>query len=251
MHVTSAIEIDHVFFSYSSFSMKDIITRLETSELKAVVGLNGSGKTTLFRLILGLAEPGQGEIRVLGRTVTRNNLWVVRQDLGFLFQSPQDQLFAPTVWEDVGFGPRNQGLPEYEVSTRVQQALEIVGLSEMRQRPVNRLSHGEAKRIALAGIIAMHPKILLLDEPFSGLDFPMVAGLLDIVNSLRREERVSVMYTTHDTFFLKNWADSVLVLRRGCVVYDGAVEEAMASTDLQPEVGGWRLLREHLTGSRE
>jgi cobalt/nickel transport system ATP-binding protein len=182
--------------------------------------------------------------------VTKENLWSVRQDFGFLFQSPQDQLFAPTVWEDVCFGPRNQGLDGEEIGARAQQALDVVGLSEMGERPVNKLSHGEAKRVALAGILAMHPKILLLDEPFSGLDYPMIAGLLDIVNNLRRKESVSVMYTTHDRFFLKNWADSVLVLRRGRVLYDGAVGAALVHPDLQPEIGGWRLLREHLAGSK-
>ncbi len=207
------IELEHVFFNYPGFSIDDVTTDLKNGELKAVIGLNGSGKTTLFRLILGLLEPRQGQIRVFGRVVDKNNLWSVRQDFGFLFQSPQDQLFAPTVWEDISFGPRNQGLREEEIGARVQQALDVVGLSEMGERPVNRLSHGEAKRIALAGIIAMRPKILLLDEPFSGLDYPMIASLLDIVNNLRREEGVSVMYTTHDRFFLKNWADSVLVLR--------------------------------------
>jgi cobalt/nickel transport system ATP-binding protein len=245
------IELDHVFFSYPGFSIEDVTTDLKEGELKAVVGLNGSGKTTLFRLILGLLEPRQGEIRVCGRALTKENLWSVRQDFGFLFQSPQDQLFAPTVWEDVCFGPRNQGLGEEETGAMAQQALDVVGLSEMGERPVNKLSHGEAKRVALAGILAMHPKILLLDEPFSGLDYPMIAGLLDIVNNLSRKESMSVMYTTHDRFFLKNWADSVLVLRRGRVVYDGAVDASLVRPDLQPEVGGWSLLREHLAGSKD
>jgi energy-coupling factor transporter ATP-binding protein EcfA2 len=249
--MTKPIEVEHVFFSYLGFSMEDVSTELKAGELKAVVGLNGSGKTTLFRLILGLLEPRQGEVRVFGRTVTRKNLWAIRQDFGFLFQSPQDQLFAPTVWEDVAFGPRNQGLPEEEVSARVQQALDIVSLSEMGERSVNRLSHGEGKRVALAGIIAMRPKILLLDEPFTGLDFPMIVGLLDIVNSLRKEEGVSVMYTTHDRFFLENWADSILALRRGRVLYDGIVDVALARDDLRPEIGGWNLLKEHLVASLE
>lgn len=245
------IELEHVFFSYPSFSIDNVTTELRQGELKAVAGRNGSGKTTLFRLILGLLQPRQGEIRVFGRPVNKDNLWSVRQDVGFLFQSPQDQLFAPTVWEDISFGPRNQGLTEEETSARVEQALDIVGLSELGGRPVNQLSHGEAKRIALAGIIAMRPKILLLDEPFSGLDYPMIAGLLDIVNNLRREERVSVMYTTHDRFFLENWADSVLVMRRGRVVYDGAIGAALVSPDLQPEVGGCSLLRAHLADSTD
>ncbi|MGQ4871296.1 MAG: heparinase II/III family protein, partial [Candidatus Thorarchaeota archaeon] len=182
----AAIIVRNVNFSYEGFSLRDVSLTLAQGEQKALVGLNGSGKTTLMRLILGLLAPESGEIRVLGLPVTEDNLWRIRQQTGYLFQNPADQLFAPTVWEDVAFGPRNQGLDEDEIQARVKWALDLVGMTEYRSHPVNELSHGQAKRVALAGLIAMRPKILLLDEPFTGLDFPMVKSMVEHARHLMR-----------------------------------------------------------------
>ncbi|RLI57662.1 MAG: hypothetical protein DRP09_02525 [Candidatus Thorarchaeota archaeon] len=176
--MTCAIDVSHVFFSYDGFRLEDINLQLHIGEQKAIAGLNGSGKTTLFKLILGLLEPVSGEIYVRDKKVSRTNLWEIRQDVGLLFQSPDDQLFAPTVWEDVAFGPRNLGLSPDDVTERVDWALDLVGMGKFASRPVNQLSHGEAKRVALAGIISMRPSILILDEPFSGLDFEMVKAMM-------------------------------------------------------------------------
>ncbi len=209
--MTCAIEINNLNFSYKEFALQDVNTNLHLGEQKALVGLNGSGKTTLFKLILGLLEPVSGSVHIFERPVERENLWEIRKDVGFLFQNPADQLFAPTVWEDVAFGPRNLGMSEEEVEHIVQWALEQVDMSDFINRPVNQMSHGQAKRVALAGIIAMQPKILLLDEPFAGLDFPMVSKMVDIVHNLRNQG-ISIMYTTHNRFFLENWADSIAVL---------------------------------------
>ena len=153
--MTCAIEINNLNFSYDEFSLVDVNMSLHLGEQKALVGLNGSGKTTLFKLILGLLEPTSGSIHVFERKVERENYWTIRKDVGFLFQSPDDQLFAPTVWEDVAFGPRNLGMTEQEVELQVQWALEKVGMSSFTNRPVNQMSHGQAKRVALAGIIAI------------------------------------------------------------------------------------------------
>ncbi|MFW9794959.1 MAG: energy-coupling factor ABC transporter ATP-binding protein, partial [Candidatus Thorarchaeota archaeon] len=133
--MTCAIDINHVFFRYPDFKMEDITLQVHVGELKALVGLNGSGKTTLFKLILGLLEPESGEIFVFDRKITKDNLWEMRQNVGFLFQNPDDQLFAPTVWEDVAFGPRNLGLSEEEVAERVEWALDRVGMSKFVNRP--------------------------------------------------------------------------------------------------------------------
>lgn len=240
-----AIDVEHVCFSYPSFSLDDVSMQLFPGELKALVGLNGSGKTTLMKLILGLLEPGKGEIRVFGRILRRESLWAIRQDLGFLFQNPNDQLFAPTVWEDVAFGPRNQGLSEEEIHDRVRWSLNTMDIPLPEEKPVNQLSYGQAKRVALAGILAMRPKVLLLDEPFTGLDFPTVVGLVDILQALRKE-RISVFYTTHDRFFVENWAESVMVLRSGRVVFDGRPDEAMNREDLRQEIGNWEQLKRRI-----
>jgi len=234
-----------MYFSYPSFSLDDVSMQLLPGNLKALIGLNGSGKTTLMKLILGLLEPNKGEIRVFGRTLSKEALWAIRQDVGFLFQNPGDQLFSPTVWEDVSFGPRNQGFSESEIDDRTRWALNAVGIPLLEDKPVNQLSFGQAKRVALAGILAMRPKVLLLDEPFTGLDFPAVVGLVDILQALRKE-RISVFYTTHDRFFVENWAESVMVLRSGRVVFDGSPHDALNRQDLQQEIGDWERMKRRI-----
>lgn len=247
--MTCAIDMNHVFFRYENFSLDDINLELHVGEQKALVGLNGSGKTTLFKLILGLLEPTSGDVFVFDRKLTRENLWEVRQDIGFLFQNPDDQLFAPTVWEDVAFGPRNLGLSEREVRERVEWALDKVDMSGFVNRPVNQMSHGQAKRVALAGVIAMRPSILILDEPFTGLDFTMVSGMVDIIQNLR-QEGTSVLYTTHNRFFIENWSDSVAVLSNGRLVYDGPTNEAIRSKVVSENIGDWVKLRKRIVESK-
>ena len=239
--MTCAIEVNHLYFRYKEFSLEDVNLSLHLGEQKALVGLNGSGKTTLFKLILGLLEPESGTVLVFERRVERENLWDIRRDVGFLFQNPDDQLFAPTVWEDVAFGPRNLGMLPEEVEKRVEWSLNMVGMSNFIDRPVNQMSHGEAKRGSLAGIIAMRPKVLLLDEPFAGLDFPMISSMVDIIQNLRNEG-ISVLYTTHNRFFLENWADSVAVLHAGRMIYDGSVENALQDSSIARETGDWTEL---------
>jgi len=247
--MTCALDISHVFFRYDEFKMEDVTLNLHVGEQKAIVGLNGSGKTTLFKLILGLLEPQSGDIFVFDKKVTRDNLWEVRQNIGFLFQNPDDQLFAPTVWEDVAFGPRNLGLSEEEVSERVEWALERVGMSSFVDRPVNQMSHGQAKRVALAGVIAMRPSILILDEPFTGLDFKMVQSMIDIIQKLR-QEGISILYTTHNRFFIENWSDSVAVIEDGRIIYDGPTKEALRRKEVTDNIGDWNQLREQIVSYR-
>jgi cobalt/nickel transport system ATP-binding protein len=239
--MTCALEINNLNFRYNEFSLEDVTMNLHLGEQKALVGLNGSGKTTLFKLILGLLEPLSGSVHIFERKVERENLWEIRKDVGFLFQSPDDQLFAPTVWDDVAFGPRNLGLSEEEVTMQVESSLDKVGMLDFANRPVNQMSHGQAKRVALAGIIAMRPKILLLDEPFAGFDFPMVSTMVDIIHNLRKEG-ISLLYTTHNRFFLENWADSIAVLHEGRMIYDGPTEGALANTSINQQTGNWEEL---------
>ncbi len=247
--MTCAINVDHVFFSYDEFRMDDINLKLHVGELKAIIGLNGSGKTTLFKLLLGLLEPDSGEIFIFEKKVSRDTLWEIRQDVGFLFQNPDDQLFAPTVWEDVAFGPRNLGLSEREVTERVEWALERVGMSSYVNRPVNQMSHGQAKRVALAGIIAMRPSILILDEPFTGLDFKMINAMIDIFQKLR-QEGITILFTTHNSFFIENWSESVAVIKEGKIVYDGPTEEAMRTKVVAENVGDWNELKRQIKSYR-
>lgn len=247
--MTCAMDINHLFFRYDDFRMEDINLQLHVGEQKAIVGLNGSGKTTLFKLILGLLEPESGEVFIFDKKLTRDNLWEMRQNVGFLFQNPNDQLFAPTVWEDVAFGPRNLGLSEEEVSERVEWALDRVGMSKFIDRPVNQMSHGQAKRVALAGIISMKPSILVLDEPFTGLDFRMVTNMIDIIQKLR-QDGVTILFTTHNRFFVENWSDSVAVIKDGQIVYDGPTKEAMERKEVTENIGDWNQLKKQIASYR-
>jgi cobalt/nickel transport system ATP-binding protein len=230
--------------------MEDINLELHIGEQKALVGLNGSGKTTLFKLILGLLEPDSGDIYVFDRKISMDTLWEMRQNVGFLFQNPEDQLFAPTVWEDVAFGPRNLGLSEEEVTDRVEWALERVGMSKFVDRPVNQMSHGQAKRVALAGLIAMRPSILILDEPFTGLDFKMVQAMIEIIQKLR-QDGISILFTTHNRFFIENWSDSVAVIKDGRIIYDGPTREAIKRQEVIENIGNWSLLKKQMSSYRE
>jgi cobalt/nickel transport system ATP-binding protein len=247
--MTCAIDMNHVFFRYDEFKIEDVNLQLHIGEQKAIAGLNGSGKTTLFKLLLGLLEPDSGDIYIFDKKLTKDTLWDIRQDVGFLFQNPDDQLFAPTVWEDVAFGPRNLGLSGEEIEDRVEWALDRVGMSNYVNRPVNQMSHGEAKRVALAGIIAMRPSILILDEPFSGLDFKMVTNMIDIIQKLR-QDGASILFTTHNSFFIENWSDSVAVIKEGRIVYDGPTSEAMRSRAVTENIGDWSSLREKIVSAR-
>ena len=123
----------------------------------------------------------------------------------------------------------------------MQWALEKVGMVDFINRPVNQMSHGQAKRVALAGIISMRPKILLLDEPFAGLDFPMISNMVDIIQTLR-EDGISVLYTTHNRFFLENWADSIAVLHEGRLIYDGPADHALQESSINIQTGNWEEL---------
>ena len=247
--MTCAIDINHVFFRYDEFKIEDVNLQLHVGEQKALAGLNGSGKTTLFKLLMGLLEPDSGEIFIFDKKLTRDTLWEIRQDVGFLFQNPDDQLFAPTVWEDVAFGPRNLGLSKEDVTERVEWALERVGMSKLTDRPVNQMSHGQAKRVALAGIISMRPSILVLDEPFTGLDFKMVNNMIDIIQKLR-QDGVTILFTTHNRFFIENWSDSVAVIQDGRIIFDGPTNEAMRSQEVIENIGDWNQLKEQIVSYR-
>ena len=211
-------------FDYNSnFSINKISLKIRENSIYALTGNNGSGKTTLLRLLVGLLKPKSGSIKIFNEILTRdkNQLWKLRQKIGFLFQNPDDQLFAPTIEEDVGFGARNLGLEETEVIKRVDWALKAVDLTEYKKYSPYDLSWGQKKRAALAGLLVLKPKLLILDEPFANLDFNSIYNHLKILETLREEEKMTILFTTHNLFFVENWADKMLVLKNGSVLFEG------------------------------
>jgi cobalt/nickel transport system ATP-binding protein len=182
----------------------------------ALVGPNGAGKSTLLNLMAGLFAPSQGTVAVMGTPLTRKLVGPARRHVGLLFQDPDDQLFMPTVQEDVAFGPMNMGMDENEVRKRVEEALRSTSMEGYRERAPHRLSIGEKKRVALAGLLAMSPEILLLDEPTANLD---PQGRRELINVLKGREETLVL-ATHDLAIALELASRVIVLDKK-VLFDG------------------------------
>ncbi|WP_224389573.1 energy-coupling factor ABC transporter ATP-binding protein [Pseudonocardia sp. ICBG1293] len=191
----------------------------------AVLGPNGGGKTTLFRLLLGLLAPSAGEVLLDGEPVrrTRRGLARLRGSAQLVLQDPDDQLFSADVAQDVSFGPLNLGLDEAEVDARVHDALSAVGVADLADRPTHRLSFGQRKRVAIAGALAVRPRVLVLDEPTAGLD---PAGVEELVVVLERLQRAgtAVVLSTHDVDLAHRWADDVAVVAQGRVRRGAAAE---------------------------
>jgi len=188
-------------------------------EKVALVGPNGAGKSTLMLHLIGILQ-GEGEIEVAGMLLTRANLPMIRARVGLVFQNPDDQLFSPTVFEDVAFGPLHMGLPEEEVRRRVASALQQVGMAEAGDRLSYHLSMGQKKRVAIATVLAMEPDILVLDEPSAGLDPRARRSLINLL----RELPLTMLVSTHDMSMVRELFPRMVVMDEGQCVADGATE---------------------------
>ncbi len=197
-------------------------------ERVALLGPNGAGKTTLVLHLNGILLPDAGSVTVSGMPVTKPNLQEVRRRVGIVFQDPDDQLFMPTVRDDVAFGPRNLGLRGAELDRRVLEALDQVGMAELVDRPPHHLSFGQRRRVAVATVLAMRPEILVLDEPSSNLDPASRRELADILRSLD----VTVLMVTHDLPYALELCPRSVVLSGGVVVADGATRELLLDEEL-------------------
>jgi cobalt/nickel transport system ATP-binding protein len=184
----------------------------------AVLGPNGGGKTTLFRLLVGALEPGAGQVLLDGEPVrrTRRGLTALREQVQLVLQDPDDQLFAASVAQDVSFGPVNLGLPTDEVARRVDESLAALCIADLADRPTHLLSFGQKKRTAIAGAVAMRPRLLVLDEPTAGLDPAGVEELLATLADLHAAGTTPVL-STHDVDLVYRWADEVAVVAGGAV----------------------------------
>jgi cobalt/nickel transport system ATP-binding protein len=202
---------------------------LEAGETVAVLGANGSGKTTFLLHLVGLLS-GEGQIDVCGCRLTKETLPVARQRIGMLFQDSDDQLFMPTVAEDVAFGPRNLGLDPAEVDRRVEHCLAQVDMTDVGDRPPHHLSAGEKRRVALAGVLAMEPEIILLDEPATFLDPPGRTTLVEILKALPQAKLI----VTHDLPLARELASRAVFFERGRIAAEGGVEEIVERFDWDP-----------------
>ncbi len=229
-----AIEATDVSFAYQegTLALADVQFHAAYGEFIAMLASNGSGKTTLIKTLVRLLRPQQGTVRVAGREINAYAQAELYQTVGLVFQNPNDQIFSATVAEDVAFGPRNLGLNEGEVQQRVAAALDAVAASHLRERAIHHLSFGEQKRVAIAGVLAMKPSILILDEPTAGLDPAGEGMIMRLLHRLNRQQGITIILATHSVDLLPLFADRIYLLSRGRVLREGPAREIFCNRDL-------------------
>ena len=223
------LRMKQVYYSYPSGqeALQGISLNLTSKEKVALVGPNGSGKSTLLLNIIGILR-GEGDIQVSGLDVIDKNLPTIRAKVGFVFQNPEDQLFSPTVYEDVAFGPLYMGLSEEQVHQKVEYALDLVHMSDYSARLSYHLSAGEKKQIAIATVLSMEPDVLLLDEPTAGLDPRSRRNLINLLKELPQ----SMLVATHDLLMVRELFQRMVILDQGKIVADGQTEEILQNEEL-------------------
>ena len=225
------IETKDITYEYpdGTKALEDVNFNVEEGKIVALLGPNGAGKSTLFLHFNGILRPSFGDIIIDGEPVNYNkkDLMRIREKVGIVFQNPDDQLFAPTVLEDVAFGPMNMGLSKEEVDNRVKEALIRVGMEGFEKKPPHHLSGGQKKRVAIAGILAMKPKIMVLDEPTSGLDPKGASQILRLLYKLNKEG-ITIVISTHDVDLVPLYASKVYIISEGKIIKEGTASEVFA-----------------------
>jgi cobalt/nickel transport system ATP-binding protein len=227
MHHTLEVHDLHFAYPDGHAALQGVGFHIAPGEKVALVGPNGAGKSTLMLHLNGILR-GKGEVRVCGQALDDETLGSIRAAVGLVFEDPDDQLFSPTVFEDVAFGPTYLGMDEAEVRVRVERALEAVGMEGMEERVSHHLSGGEKKRIAIATVLAMEPEILVLDEPTAGLDPRSRRGLIRLLRALPQ----TMLVATHDIRMVAELLPRTIILDRGKLVADGATSALLADQAL-------------------
>jgi len=227
--VHHSIEVKELTFSYPDGhpALRGVSFSIAPGEKVALVGPNGAGKSTLLLHLNGILR-GQGSITVCGQSLSEATLGAIRSAVGMVFQDPDDQLFSPTVFDDVAFGPIYQGLPEPDVRARVATALADVAMADRVNRVSHHLSNGEKKRIAIATVLSMEPEVLALDEPTSGLDPRARRGLIRLLGQLP----MTMLVSTHDLRMVRELLPRTIILDGGLIVADGPTAELLAAPDM-------------------
>lgn len=218
-------------------ALKDVTAQIKKGEFTAIIGTNGSGKSTLARHLNALLIPTEGELIVEGmRTSDAGRVWDIRQKVGMVFQNPDNQFVAAVVEEDVAFGPENLGVPPEEIRERVDLALEKVGMTSYRKQAPSMLSGGQKQRVAIAGVLAMKPDCIVLDEPTAMLDPKGRKEVMDTIHELNKTEGITIVLITH---FMEEavTADHILVIDRGVLKMEGTPREIFSQADKVTEIG--------------
>ncbi|HGD3654441.1 TPA: energy-coupling factor ABC transporter ATP-binding protein [Streptococcus agalactiae] len=218
--MTNIITVNNLFFKYDSnqthYQLENVSFHVKQGEWLSIIGHNGSGKSTTVRLIDGLLEAESGQIIIDGQELTEDNVWELRHKIGMVFQNPDNQFVGATVEDDVAFGLENKGIPLKDMKERVDQALDLVGMSEFKMREPARLSGGQKHRVAIAGAVAMRPQVIILDEATSMLDPEGRLELIRTIRAIRQKYNLTVISITHDLDEVA-LSDRVIVMKNGKV----------------------------------
>lgn len=230
--VNHVLTISGLYFSYpdGTRALEDVSLKVTQGERVGLIGPNGAGKTTLFLAICGVLEPSAGQIVVLGKPVTNRDF---RPEVGLVFQNPDDQLFCPSVRDDVAFGLRNMGLLKDEVEARATEALSIVGCVELAARPVHHLSEGEKRMVSIAGVLAMQPRLVIYDEPNANLDIRSRRRVIRLLQASKE----TMLVASHDLELILEVCDRVVLIDRGHIIADGNPREIMGDDKLMEAYG--------------
>jgi len=228
-----AVETVDLSYAYpdGTKALENINFSVEKGENIAILGPNGAGKSTLLHHFNGLLTPTSGRICILGKEVNKQNLTKIRQHVGLVFQDPDDQLFARTLSQDVAFGPTNLGLPKREVDERTKWAMEVTELKGLEGKAPQNLSTGQKKRAAIAGVLAMKPEIMVLDEPMANLDPRTATKILRLLLQLNRELGITLIIATHDVDLVPLFAAKICILNKGKIILEGSPEEVFSQAE--------------------
>ncbi len=235
MNVIKTIGLEYTYADGTN-ALSGVNFEANAGEKVAVLGPNGSGKTTLFYHFNGLIKPTRGEVQVFGKNICKTNIDDVRKRVGLVFQESESQLFAHTVFEDIAFGPKNLGLNSKEIQKRVLQVLRRFDIENLAEKNPANLSGGQKKRVAIAGVVAMEPDVLVLDEPTTGMDTYGITDTMEILDELNDEGK-TIIISSHDSDLASSWADRIYVLNKGKVFKSGAPRYIFADEKLVVEAG--------------
>jgi len=243
----ATLTLDGVSYRYpdGTPALNDCSLKIRRGSRTAVLGTNGAGKTTMFLHLNGILHPSAGQVYRDGVPLdySRSGMKRLRSQVGLVFQNPDSQLFSASVREDVSFGPMNMGLAEAEVRLRVEEALLAVGMTENADKPVHNLSYGQKKRVCIAGVLAMQPEVVVLDEPMAGLDAAMQDELTAVLDLLHKTG-MTIIIATHDLDFAYGWADEAIVLQSGRHLASGNATEILTQENVCKALGARPLVAE-------
>ncbi|AKL97240.1 cobalt transport protein ATP-binding subunit [Clostridium aceticum] len=219
------LEIKDLSYTYSdqTAALEKISFSVKERKKIAILGANGSGKSTLLQHLNGLILPQAGIVSIKDTIICKKNLSFIRKTVGIVFDNPEDQLFSTTVYEDIAFGPRNLGYTEEKVQECVERAISLVNIQDLSHRPPYNLSLGQKKKVAIAGVVAMEPEIMVFDEPFSGLDPYSLEQFIYLLDNLY-DAGHTLLITTHDVDIAYGWADECILLKEGKVLAQGPMD---------------------------